>query len=64
MIQVMHRRLVLLYVFFGRPFAWRCSLCRRMFVNGLEGSHVHEVEREFAAHDCWPALKAKLQDMW
>jgi hypothetical protein len=51
------RQLQLAFILSGKPFGWRCSICRRVFVPlGLETTHVELqcLQREFQQHLCWP----------
>ncbi len=44
------------FTLFGVPFAWRCSVCSRLFVlpsTTLTNGAVEEVNREFKTHLCW-----------
>ncbi len=56
------RQLELAYSLFHKPFAWRCTLCRRLFAprsSRLTTEQVEEISREFRVHLCWPVKNAE-----
>lgn len=59
MLLTARRRLELAYVFRGTPFAWRCSLCSKLFAStGTEmtGEALADIDRNFRVHVCYPLL--------
>ncbi len=47
-------------MFAGRPFAYRCSLCAKLFApRGIEltTAEIENIDRDFVHHVCWPLLE-------
>jgi hypothetical protein len=60
MYQALQRRLELAFVFRGTPFAWRCSICRKLFAppgEALTPETISDITREFRLHVCYPLLE-------
>ncbi|MDT8069428.1 MAG: hypothetical protein ROO76_14785 [Terriglobia bacterium] len=60
MYQTVHRRLELAFVFQGIPFAWRCSICGKLFAAStadLTPELISDISREFRVHACYPLLE-------
>jgi hypothetical protein len=54
------RRLELALTLFAKPYAWRCSVCLRLFaVRGMDPDleELGVVDHEFRIHRCRPATK-------
>lgn len=59
MYQIIQRRLKLAFVFQGTPFAWRCSLCGKLFASSgpeITNETLSDIDREFRVHICYPLL--------
>jgi hypothetical protein len=59
MYQTVQRRLKLAFVFRGTPFAWRCSLCGKLFASSnpeITNETLADIDREFRVHVCYPLL--------
>lgn len=53
------RTLELAFALYARPYAWRCSLCGRIFASqdpALSNDALEEVRRSFHVHSCWPLV--------
>lgn len=60
MYQIVRRRLQLAFVFQGVPFAWRCSICGKLFAAStpdLTEELISDISREFRVHACYPLLE-------
>ncbi len=52
------------FILFGKPFGWRCSNCKRLFVPVITGAFCEdsqELMREFEAHLCRSRSQAELE---
>ena len=59
MYRTVQRRLELAFVFQGTPFAWRCSLCGKLFAPSgpeITTDTLADIDREFRVHVCYPLL--------
>ena len=59
MYQTVQRRLKLAFVFQGVPFAWKCSLCGKLFTQSspeITTETLSDIDREFRVHICYPLL--------
>lgn len=59
MLELRKRELQVVYLLFGTPYVYRCSLCGKMFVQGtVEGveNHAEAVRNDFHSHSCWVAV--------
>ncbi len=59
MYQTIQRRLALAFVFQGTPYAWRCSVCGKLFApssSELTNETLSDIDREFRVHVCYPLL--------
>ncbi len=59
MLLTARRQLELAFVFRGNPFAWRCSLCRKLFASTgteMNGEALADIDRNFLIHVCYPLL--------
>ena len=59
MYRTVKRRLKLAFVFQGIPFAWRCSLCGKLFAapgSEITSETLSDIDREFRVHVCYPLL--------
>lgn len=59
MLLTARRRLELAFVFRGTPFAWRCSLCGKLFAPSgteVDGEVLADIDRNFRVHVCYPLL--------
>ncbi len=59
MLRMLKRELKLQYVLFDQPYAWRCTLCKKLFVVKASTASADELEniwKEFRAHNCWCLL--------
>jgi hypothetical protein len=58
---MLRRELKLTYVLFEQPYAWRCTLCAKLFVSATSPMSPNDLEmvwKEFRNHNCWCALSA------
>ncbi|HEU5401342.1 MAG TPA: hypothetical protein VFU86_08300 [Terriglobales bacterium] len=59
MYQTVQRRLQLAFVFQGIPFAWKCTLCGKLFApagSEITNESLADIDREFRVHTCYPLL--------
>jgi hypothetical protein len=62
MFRTVQRRLELAFVLQGTPFAWRCSLCQRLFAPPgpeLTNAALADIDRDFRVHVCYPLLEVQ-----
>jgi hypothetical protein len=60
MLRMLKRELKLQYVLFDQPYAWRCTLCTKLFVvnsaSQVSPDDLENIWKEFRAHNCWCML--------
>jgi hypothetical protein len=59
MLRMLKRELKLEYVLFDQPYAWRCTLCTKLFVVKSAQASADDLEniwKEFRTHNCWCIL--------
>jgi hypothetical protein len=58
---MLKRELKLQYVLFDKPYAWRCTLCTKLFVLKVAPGSSEDLDyvwKEFRNHNCWCMLSA------
>ena len=51
------RRLQLALTLFEKPYAWRCTVCGRLYsLKGMSPTNdeLEVIDQEFSLHICWP----------
>jgi hypothetical protein len=59
--RMLKRELKLQYVLFDQPYAWRCTLCTKLFVvksAPVSSEDLENIWKEFRNHNCWCMLSA------
>ena len=60
-LRMLKRELKLQYVLFDQPYAWRCTLCTKLFIvrsGEVSADELDSIWKEFRAHNCWCMLSA------